>query len=69
MVNAMILGRYPENHQGGLDFFPVEEAIHVEHMTQIQKMIQKGYSKEAILDLDYTEEEYLEAEALLLQKA
>ena len=46
----------------------VEEAMHVEHMTQIRKMIQKGCTKEFILDLDYTEDEYLEAEALLLQQ-
>lgn len=44
-------------------------AIQRDHIEKIMKMIQKGYSKEAILDLDYTEEEYLEAEALLLQKS
>ena len=44
-------------------------AIQRDHIEKIRKMIQKGYSKEAILDLDYTEEEYLEAEALLLQKS
>ena len=29
---------------------------------RITKMISKGYSKEEILELDYTEEEYKEAE-------
>ena len=32
----------------------------------IGKMIQKGYSKEAILDLGYTEAEYQEVEQKLL---
>ena len=44
-------------------------AIQRDHIERIQKMIQKGCTKEFILDLDYTEEEYLEAEALLLQKS
>ena len=29
MVNVMILGRCPENHQGGLDFFPVDEGMNL----------------------------------------
>ena len=37
-------------------------------MQAIKKMISKGYSKEFILDLDYTEEEYAEAESELGQK-
>lgn len=37
-------------------------AIQKDHVEKIQKMIKKGYSKEEILDLDYTEEEYAEAE-------
>ena len=40
----------------------VDEAMHIERMNQIKKMIQKGCTKEFILDLDYTEEEYAEAE-------
>ena len=40
--------------------------LKAEHMGKISKMIQKGYTKESILDLDYTEEEYLEAEKSLL---
>ena len=43
-----------------------EIAIKMDHIEKIQKMIQKGYSKEDILDLDYTEEEYAEAERELL---
>ena len=37
-------------------------AVKIDHIEKIKKMIQKGYSKEDILDLDYTEEEYAEAE-------
>ena len=33
---------------------------------RITKMINKGYSKQEILDLDYTEEEYEKAEKELL---
>lgn len=36
-------------------------AIKKENITRIQKMILKGYSKEEILELNYTEDEYLEA--------
>ncbi len=39
-------------------------AVKEERMGKIRKMIQKGYSKKDILDLDYTEEEYAEAEQL-----
>ena len=37
-----------------------------EHIERIRVMIQKGLSKEFILDLDFTEEEYEEAEKSLL---
>lgn len=47
----------------------IDETVHEERMEKIQKMIRKGYSKEDILELDYTEDEYAEAEAALLQKA
>lgn len=43
----------------------IDETMHEERMTRIQKMIRKGCSKEFILDLDYTEDEYAEAEELL----
>lgn len=42
-------------------------AIHKVNIERIQKMIRKGYSKEEILDLDFTEDEYAEAEAGLYQ--
>lgn len=42
-------------------------AVREERIDKIKKMIRKGYIKEAILDLDYTEEEYAEAEAELAQ--
>ena len=42
----------------------VKEAMYAEHITQIQKMIQKEYTKEAILDLDFTEEEYAKGKFL-----
>lgn len=42
-------------------------AIKKDHIEKIQKMIQKGCTKEFILDLDYTEDEYTEAEAGLCQ--
>lgn len=37
-------------------------AIQKERLQAIKKMILKGCSKEFVLDLDYTEEEYAEAE-------
>ena len=37
------------------------------NVEKIVKMIKNGYSKEDILDLDYTEDEYTEAESELLQ--
>ena len=44
-------------------------AVRRAEIDKIKKMIQKGYSKEDILDLDYTEDEYTEAEAELFQIA
>ena len=46
-----------------------ELAVSAERMATIQKMIRKGYSREDILELDYTEDEYAEAEAALFQMA
>ena len=40
-------------------------AVREDHIKKIKKMIARGCSKEFILDLDYTEEEYAEAEAEL----
>ena len=45
----------------------VKQGVKQERITQIQKMIKKGKTKEEILEWEYTEEEYLEAERLLLQ--
>ena len=44
-------------------------AVREERIDKIKKMIAKGYTKDAILDLDYTEEEYAEAEAELCGQA
>lgn len=44
-------------------------AVQKDHIEKIQKMIRKGYLKEDILELDYTEDEYAEAERELLQLA
>ena len=38
-----------------------------ERINQIQRMIKKGKTKEEILDWEYTEEEYAEAERQLMQ--
>lgn len=38
-----------------------------ERMSAIQRMIRKGYTKEIIFDLGYTEDEYSEAESQMLQ--
>ena len=46
-----------------------EKGIKKERIRAIQKMIKKNYSKEEILDLDYTAEEYLKAEEMLCVKA
>ena len=42
-----------------------EAAKHEQRIQAIKNMIAKGYTKDSILDLDYTEEEYAEAEAEL----
>lgn len=42
-------------------------AVRRAEIEKIKKMILKGYSKESILDLDYAENEYAEAEAELCQ--
>lgn len=44
-------------------------AVQKDHIEKIQKMIRKGCTKEFILELDYTEDEYAEAEAELFQMA
>ena len=44
-----------------------ERAIKKANVEKIKKMILKGWSKEFILELDYTEDEYAEAEAELCQ--
>jgi hypothetical protein len=43
-----------------------EDALEKDHNEKIQKMIQKNYSKDEILDLGYSEEEYTKAEKELL---
>lgn len=40
-------------------------AVRAERIEKIHKMIQLSYSKESILELDYTEEEYLDAKQKL----
>lgn len=42
---------------------------HFKRIAMIQKMIRKDFSREIILKLDYTEDEYAEAEAKLCQLA
>ena len=44
-----------------------EVAVKKERIKMIQKMIKRGFLKEAILDLGYTEEEYAEAEEQAIQ--
>ena len=39
----------------------IERGIKQEKISRIQKMLRKGFSKEDILEWDYTEEEYEEA--------
>ena len=43
----------------------IERGIQQEKISRIQKMLRKGYSKEDILEWDYTEEEYEEAKSQL----
>jgi len=45
------------------------EGMQQERIDAVQRMIRKGCTKEFILDLDYTEEEYAEAESGLCQMA
>ena len=45
----------------------VKQGIKQERINRIQSMIKKGKSKEEILDWEYTEEEYAQAESKLLQ--
>ena len=47
----------------------MKQGVKQERITQIQRMIKRGKVKEEILDWEYTEEEYLEAERRLLQHA
>lgn len=44
-------------------------AVQKERLEILQKMIQTEFSKEAILGLGFTEDEYAEAEAELFQMA
>ena len=44
-------------------------AVNEERISAIQRMLKKKYSKEQILELDYTEEEFFQAELELLQLA
>lgn len=45
----------------------VDEALKIEHIEKIQAMIKEGCSKEFILKIGYTEDEYSEAESQLVQ--
>ena len=47
----------------------MKQGMKQERINQIQRMIKKGKVKEEILDWEYTEEEYVEAERRLLQHA
>ena len=47
----------------------MKQGMKQERINQIQRMIKKGKVKEEILDWEYTEEEYEEAERRLLQHA
>lgn len=42
-------------------------AVHEEKINKIQAMLKKGYSKEDIIDIGYTEDEYSKAEKQMLQ--
>lgn len=41
----------------------VDEALRKEHIEKIQAMLKEGISKEVILKVGYTEDEYAEAES------
>ena len=47
----------------------IKKGMKQERINQIQRMIKKGKVKEEILDWEYTEEEYVEAERRFLQHA
>lgn len=53
------------NLSGLIEERGIKQGRHLERIAMIQKMIRKGFSKEIILGLDYTEDEYSEAEAKL----
>ena len=55
------------NLSGLIEERGIEQGRHLERIATIQKMIQNGFSKEIILGLDYTEDEYAEAKAELCQ--
>ena len=55
------------NLSGLIEERGINRGKHFERIATIQKMIQNGFSKEIILKLDYTEDEYSEAEAELCQ--
>lgn len=57
------------NDMCNLSEYYEEVAVKKERIEKIKKMISKGYSKEDILDLGYTKEEYAEAENQSLQLA
>ena len=48
--------KFAEGHAEGLN-----EGMQRERVDTIQRMIRKGYSKDDIFDLGYTEKEYAEA--------
>ena len=43
----------------------IKKGIKKERIRAIKRMLLRGYSKESILGLDYTEEEYAKAESKL----
>ena len=45
----------------------IKRGRHFERIAAIQKLIQNGFFKEFIFSLDYTEDEYSEAEVKLCQ--
>lgn len=57
------------NDMCNLSEYYEEMAVKKDHIEKIKKMISKGYSKEDILDLGYTKEEYAEAESQSVQLA
>lgn len=47
----------------------IDEALKMEHIEKIQAMLKEGISKEVILKIGYTKDEYSEAERQLMQLA